>query len=32
MKRKKPFPAQIIRTPSGEEMVILAKRDYEARL
>ena len=23
MKRKKPFPAQIIRTPSGEKMVIL---------
>jgi len=30
MKRKKPFPAQIIRTPSGEEMVILAKREYDA--
>jgi hypothetical protein len=30
MKRKKPFPAQIIRTPSGGEMVILAKRDYDA--
>lgn len=30
MKRKKPFPAQNIRAPSGEEMVILTKRDYGA--
>jgi len=30
MRRKKPFPVQTIRTPSGDEMVILPKRDYDA--